>query len=198
MKVLSLIGLLSLVIIMPCIAQQPNVTEGQGTPYDSLESGFYAAHATYPFGTHLIVTNLRNQKQVTVQVGGRIPEDNVWKIAISSDAATVLGMAPGFTPLRFTEAVKEAKAKSRRIFTQAGQAIVENTMRGVEFTVAHPSLPLQSKIKITNQRNQRQAEATVVGRIPITQSRILALSQSLARNLNVTTSSVPVFIEAAN
>ncbi|GHV43755.1 hypothetical protein AGMMS49546_26280 [Spirochaetia bacterium] len=200
MKALSIIGLLTLAIIMPCAAQQIAI-KGMGTSYNSQETGLYAAHATYPFGTKLVVTNTTNDLSVIVTVGGRIPDDNQWKIALSAEAAKKLEMAQdGFTPISFTEMPKPAKAKTiKRIFSQTGPAIVHNTVgAGRERTVYHPSLPFNSRVRITNLRNRRQAEATVIGRIAASKDRIIELSPALGSALGIGSESVQVFVESLN
>lgn len=50
-----------------------------------------AAHRTYPFGTILEVTNLRNNKQVTVRVNDRGPYAGGRVIDLSKQAAQQLG-----------------------------------------------------------------------------------------------------------
>jgi rare lipoprotein A (peptidoglycan hydrolase) len=199
MKVLSFIALLCVAMIIPCAVQAQTV-EGMGTWYESQTTGLYAAHATYPFGTQLTVTNPKNQKQVVVQVGGRIPEDSTWKIAVSAEAATALEMNyVGFTALHFAEVPKApvTKAKSRAVsrkFSQIGPAIAQTA--GTGNTVSHPSLPFGTKVRITNQKNRRQAEGTVNSRIAVNQIRIIELSPIIARSLSIDRTGTMVLIES--
>jgi rare lipoprotein A len=54
-------------------------------------NGFIAAHRTYPFGTHLRVTNLGNGRQATVVVVDRGPFIRNRIIDVSTNAAEALG-----------------------------------------------------------------------------------------------------------
>ncbi len=59
-----------------------------------------AAHKTLPFGTHVIVTNLNNNKTVTVRINDRGPFVEGRDIDLSFAAAKVLGMiGPGVVPV---------------------------------------------------------------------------------------------------
>jgi rare lipoprotein A len=64
-----------------------------GVPFDN--DGLVAAHPTYPFGTLVRVTNLRNRRSVTVRVVDRGPTRAVRRkgviIDLSRAAADVLG-----------------------------------------------------------------------------------------------------------
>jgi rare lipoprotein A len=108
---------------------QPLRVEGMGYWYDQ-GSGLYASHATLPFGTEIVVTNLDNGKQVTVQVGGRIPQDPRWIVDLSPQAADALEMNDmGFTRVRIEEVVKVSapkalRATSVRNFQQNGRAVI--------------------------------------------------------------------------
>jgi rare lipoprotein A len=53
--------------------------------------GLIAAHRTLPFGTHLLVTNLANNRNVTVVVVDRGPWLRTRLIDLSTRAADVLG-----------------------------------------------------------------------------------------------------------
>ncbi|GHV24743.1 hypothetical protein AGMMS4952_00930 [Spirochaetia bacterium] len=184
MKQMVLIGLLGLAVLMPCIAQQAQVIEGSATRYESQDTIFYASHASFPFGTQIIVTNLENGKKVTVQIGGRIPRDPKWLLDICAPAADALGMnVRGFTSVRIEEAPKAAKRKATRKFMQAGA--VSTQMPGNELTAAHPSIPLGTWVRITNKANGKQAIATVTNRMAADGVRIINLSQPLARNLGL-------------
>ena len=59
-----------------------------------------AAHKTLPFGTRVIVTNLNNNKSVTVRINDRGPFVEGRDIDLSYAAAKVLGMIePGVVPV---------------------------------------------------------------------------------------------------
>jgi rare lipoprotein A (peptidoglycan hydrolase) len=165
----------------------PLRAEGMAYWYDQ-GSGLYASHATLPFGTELIVTNLENGRQVTVQVGGRIPQDPRWILDISYQAADRLGMNDlGFTPVRVEEVVKTATVKalrsnSVRNFQQNGRAVI---MAGSELIAGHPSLTMGRQVRITNRINGLVAVATVRSRVRASQDRIIEVSRAVAQALGV-------------
>lgn len=69
-----------------------------------------AAHRTYPFGTVLKVTNLRNNKQVTVRVNDRGPYVGGRVIDLSKQAARELGFInSGVTKVKIEVVRKDAK-----------------------------------------------------------------------------------------
>ncbi|MDR3247366.1 MAG: septal ring lytic transglycosylase RlpA family protein, partial [Treponema sp.] len=94
-KKLVYAGLLGLALVVPVFTQQtqsqPVKGEGGGSCYVQ-SAGLFASHASLPFGTELIITNLDNGQKVTVTVGGRIPEDPYWLVDVSPDAADLLEM----------------------------------------------------------------------------------------------------------
>ncbi|MDR2375615.1 MAG: septal ring lytic transglycosylase RlpA family protein [Treponema sp.] len=164
-------------------------------------SGLYASHATLPFGTELIVTNLDNGKQVTVRVGGRIPQDTRWIVDVSPQAADALEMNDiGFTRVRIEEVVKVATAKalrtnSVRLFQQNGRAMILTS--GTELTAGHPSLTMGRQIRITNRANGQVVVATIRNRVRASQDRIIEVSLAVARALGVSQGSyVNVTIES--
>ena len=59
-------------------------------------------------------------------------------------------------------------------FNQRGIATQELKNGGL--SIAHPTLPLNSRVMVANTSNGNEIEATVVGRIPISQNRIADLS----------------------
>ncbi|GHV73781.1 hypothetical protein AGMMS49940_10830 [Spirochaetia bacterium] len=185
MKQVFLIGLIGLMVLMPCAAQQTQAVEGSATRYESQDTVFYASHASFPFGTQVVVTNLANGKKVTVQIGGRIPKDSRWLIDICAAAARELGMnASGFTQVRLEEVPKAPRRnKATRKFMQTGS--VSAQMPGTEYTAAHPSIPLGTWVRITNKATGKQAIATVTNRIPASTARIIDLSRPLAQNLGL-------------
>ncbi|MDR1839171.1 MAG: SPOR domain-containing protein [Treponema sp.] len=69
-------------------------------------------------------------------------------------------------------------------FTVRGAASQEMTSSGL--VGAHPSLPLNSKVKITNPENNREIEITIIGRIQPSLSRIIDLSPAAIRALDMT------------
>ena len=61
-----------------------------GEPYD--KGAMTAAHRTLPFGTEVRVTNLSNQKEVTVRINDRGPHAKARIIDVSGAAAEQLGL----------------------------------------------------------------------------------------------------------
>ena len=76
-----------------------------GEPYDS--ASLTAAHRSLPFGTKVKVTNLRNNKSVTVTINDRGPHHPNRIIDLSKAAARKLGFIDrGVTRVRIEEAKK--------------------------------------------------------------------------------------------
>ncbi|MFC1688344.1 septal ring lytic transglycosylase RlpA family protein [Pseudomonadota bacterium] len=72
-----------------------------GEPYD--KNAMTAAHRTLPFGTQVKVTNLSNQKEVTVRINDRGPHAKGRIIDVSGAAAKKLGlMDSGTAKVRIT------------------------------------------------------------------------------------------------
>jgi rare lipoprotein A len=59
-----------------------------------------------------------------------------------------------------------------------------------KMTAAHPSLPFDTKILITNLRNERKAEAIIIDRFTPTKDRILNVSHSAALELDLVESGI--------
>ena len=68
-------------------------------------------------------------------------------------------------------------------FVMRGAATQEMTEEG--FVAAHPSLPLNSKARVTNPRNGREIEVTIVYRIEPSLQRIIDLSPSALQALDM-------------
>ncbi len=74
-----------------------------GELFDTLQ--FTAAHRTLPFGTLVLVTNLRNGRSVTVRINDRGPFVQGRIIDLSMAAATSIGLTgEGVTPVRIERA----------------------------------------------------------------------------------------------
>lgn len=71
--------------------------EGRETASGKIYHGklFTAAHRTLPFGTKLLVTNVKTHKQVTVTVNDRGPFHKKFDLDLSPAAAKALGITPG-------------------------------------------------------------------------------------------------------
>jgi rare lipoprotein A (peptidoglycan hydrolase) len=202
MKTVYCVTVLYFLVIMPLTAQQGKGSgvEGMASWYESSDTELNASHATYPFGTELIVTNLENQRQITVKVGGRIPADPRWIVDISPNAAEKIGMnMVGFTRVRVEEVVKTAeKPKAMRTmirkFSQVGLAQVLTS--GNDLSAGHPSLTLGAKVKITNPANGRQVTLTVRNRIRASSQRVIELSKAAGDSLGMSRKPAKVMIES--
>ncbi|MDR0642740.1 MAG: septal ring lytic transglycosylase RlpA family protein [Treponema sp.] len=201
MKKSFLSGVFLLTLTVLGAAQQTNpVGEGYGSWYDE-GSGFFASHANLPFGTELVVTNINNGKQVTVQVGGRIPQDQRWILDISPAAADAIEMNDmGFTRVRVDQVVKApvaAKAlrtTSVRDFHQNGRAVILSS--GVDLTAGHPSLSMGRQVQITNRANGQKVVATVKNRVRASRDRIVEISRATAQVLGARGTYIDVQVDS--
>ena len=101
-----------------------------------------------------------------------------------------------FAILCATIMISIASAQSRLgDFTQPGVASQEMSTEGL--VGHHPSLPINSKAKLTNPDNGREVEITIVGRIPPSLNRILDISPSAAQALGLNGSGNVVLTVAA-
>ncbi|MDR2095417.1 MAG: septal ring lytic transglycosylase RlpA family protein [Treponema sp.] len=155
--------------------------------YKTDEIGYYISHATYPFGTWVIVTNLdiNPPKQLQMQVGGRIEQNHEWLAAISSTAAELLGidLVKGYAMVRITGIPKAVRQKAMRAtmrkFSQSGLAV--SRQDGNDMTAAHPSLSVGTKIRVTNLITRKSIVVAVTGRIRASKTCILELSRTAAQ-----------------
>jgi rare lipoprotein A (peptidoglycan hydrolase) len=204
MKKNFLLSVFCITLIGSGFAQQAQalMAEGMGSWYDE-GSGLFASHASLPFGTELIVTNLGNGKQVTVQVGGRIPQDRRWIVEISPAAADLIEMNDlGFTQVRIEQVVKAAAATkamrttSVRNFHQNGRAAILPT--GVELTAGHPSLTMGRQVQITNRANGQRVVATVKNRVRASTERIVEISRAVAVALGARGTHIDVLVDSVD
>ncbi|MCL2069608.1 MAG: septal ring lytic transglycosylase RlpA family protein [Treponema sp.] len=68
-------------------------------------------------------------------------------------------------------------------FEQRGRATQE--LRAEGMSIAHPSLPLNSRVRVVNTVSGREVEATVTGRIPASGARIADLSAGVWQDLGL-------------
>ncbi|MDR2631983.1 MAG: hypothetical protein LBC60_13785 [Spirochaetaceae bacterium] len=179
---------LSLLIIMPCFAQQRMVFEGMGSWYNARNPALMASHPRLPFGTQLRVTNLENDKQVTVKIGGRIHENSGILVDVASPAANALQMNQlGWTRLRIEVIPRVVKPLVNRTtdrdLVQEGKAM--RIDEGAQLTIGHPSLPEGSRVMIKNLDNGQEAPATVMYRIRASRSRLIEVSDALGLRLGI-------------
>jgi rare lipoprotein A (peptidoglycan hydrolase) len=181
-------GLLLTALVPSLSAQRIEVEEGLAVRYVSGETGLYATHGTYPFGTEMLVTNLENGEQVTVQVGGRPARGSKVLVELSSDAADLLAFMFG-TMVRIEAQIKEPEVKAMRprigSVKQTGIAILLSTASPGDLIASHPSIPIGTKVKITNTANGRSTVITIRGRIRASRDRILELSRKAAMEIGM-------------
>ncbi|MFP3090761.1 hypothetical protein LQZ21_10605 [Treponema sp. TIM-1] len=177
-----------IVMIIPCTAQQGRVFEGLGSWYRARNAALMVSHPRLPFGTQLKVTNMENNKEVIVKVGGRIREDLGLLVDVASPAADLLQMnIAGWTRLRVEVIPRTTRTLVNRTtdrdLVQEGAAM--RIDEGTQLTVGHPSLPEGSRIRITNLTNGWEAVATVLYRIRASRSRIVEISDALGERLGI-------------
>jgi rare lipoprotein A len=211
MKRFIIFSLLGLFIAFPAFAQQTASVTGLGSWYnDENSSGLFASHATFPFGTQLRVTNLENNRQITVQVGGRLPKDPRWIIDISVAGADELEMHEvGFTRVRVEEIPRENRPRALRSnssnirkFFQTGFAELW-TAAASNLQIGHPSLAIGTRLRVTNRVTGRKLAVTVGTRIRADQTRIVSISKPAADSLGLRferggASSAQVTLESTN
>jgi rare lipoprotein A (peptidoglycan hydrolase) len=193
--------LLFAAFVLPLAAQNQNREEGIAFCYFEEGNDFlYATHSRYPFGTQLVITNPINQAHITVKVGGRPDPGRNALVEISEQAARQLGMdiySPIWiwvTPVPVEEDKPHVQRPMTGMFRQSGDAVVLGTMTG--FVVSHPSLPIGTKIKVTNLIDGRNVTLTVNNRIPASVNRIIEISPAVAQTLGIRNASAPVRIES--
>ena len=181
-------GLLLAVLVPPLSAQRLEIAEGLAVRYESEEGGLYGTHPTYPFGTEILVTNLENGEQVAVQVGGRPPRGSKALIEVSTEAADLLFFMYG-TMVRIEAQIKEHEVKAMRprigSVKQTGVAMLLSTANPGDLVASHPSIPIGTKVKITNTANGRSTVITIRGRIRASRDRILELSRKAAMEIGM-------------
>ncbi|MCX7349458.1 MAG: septal ring lytic transglycosylase RlpA family protein [Alphaproteobacteria bacterium] len=89
-------------------------------------NGYTAAHRTLPFGTRVLVTNLKTGKSVIVRVNDRGPFIKSRIIDVSYGAAKVLGItATGVATVKIVPLVKTAAAAPAT--AAPAEAVAENS-----------------------------------------------------------------------
>lgn len=108
--------------------------EFHGRPTSSREvynmNDMTAAHRTLPFGTHVMVTNLANDRSVVVRINDRGPFVRGRIIDLSQAAARVLGViGPGTARVRLEPlgGFREPAMESGRIWLQVGAFTVQES-----------------------------------------------------------------------
>ena len=106
--------------------------EFHGRPTSSLEvfdmNDMTAAHRTLPFGTHVMVTNLANDRSVVVRINDRGPFVRGRVIDLSYAAARVLGLiGPGTAQVRLEilSGVREPAPTAAAVWLQVGAFSVQ-------------------------------------------------------------------------
>ena len=172
-------------VLLPLAAQQRE--EGQAARHDSEEPGFFATHRTYPFGTQLVITNVDNNAQVTVQVGGRPADGSSALVELSPEAANKLNCIKRLTNVRVDAVVRETTQRVQRLGTVKQQGVATILSGGgIDDLIAyHPSIAIRTRVKLTNATNGRAVIVTVQNRIRASKDRIIEISPKAARDLGL-------------
>ena len=186
MKKIASFAMLLLVTAGLSAQEMPEV--GLALRYESAESGLYATHRTHPFGTKLMVTNMLNNTELEVQVGGRPASNSRALIEISSLAAEFLGIERGV--LTQVQIVPQAKTaveppamRTRLSVKQTGNVVARST--GEDLAGFHPSIALESRVTLTNTANNQKVTITIKGRVQASKERIMEISSAAARALGI-------------
>ena len=160
---------------------------GLALRYESAEAGLYATHRTHPFGTKLMVTNMLNNTELEVQVGGRPAGNSRALIEISSLAAEFLGIERGvLTQVQIVpqaRTVVEPAMRTRLSVKQTGNVVARST--GDDLVGFHPSIALETRVTLTNTANNQKVTITIKGRVQASRERIMEISSAAARALGI-------------
>jgi rare lipoprotein A (peptidoglycan hydrolase) len=185
MKRRVIISLLLAALVWPLAAQQRE--EGLAARHESEASGFYATHRTLPFGTQMLIVNMENNTRVTVQVGGRPPEDSMAMIEVSPEAANQLNLVKRLTHVQIETQVRESaqqRVPRSGAIKQTGTAS-PMAAASEELIAFHPSIALGTRVRLTNAANRRTVVVTIQGRIRASRDRIVEISTRAARELGI-------------
>ena len=185
---IKIAGFAMLLLVAAGLSAQELPEIGLALRYDSAEAGLYATHRTHPFGTKLLVTNMLNNTELEVQVGGRPAGNSQALIEISSLAAEFLGIERGvLTQVRIVAQARpaaEAPAMRMRLSVrQTGIAVARNT--GEDLVGYHPSIALETRATLTNTANNQKVTITIKERVQAQRGRIIEISSGTARALGI-------------
>ena len=146
-----------------------------------------AAHRTLPFGTFIKVTNVENNKFVVVRINDRKSYSKVNIVSVSWKAAQMLDMLDK----------GRVKAKLKVVAKQIGIA----SWYGIPFhgrrtancevydmnklTAAHKYLPFNTRVLVTNLKNNKSVVVRINDRGPFIKGRIIDLSREAARKVGM-------------
>lgn len=104
-------------------------TTASGEIYDM--NGLTAAHRSLPLGTWVEITNLRNQRSVTVRINDRGPSIRGREIDVSKATAHVLGFAgAGLTTVRMEVVNSAASEKATPSHSSKAVAVLSHAPYG--------------------------------------------------------------------
>jgi len=151
-----------------------------------------AAHRTLPFGTLVRVTNLENDKCVMVRINERKPYSKVNIISVSWKAAQMLDMLDkGIVKAKLKVVDKEVGTASWYGKPFHGRRTANCEIYDMDkLTAAHKTLPFNTKVRVTNLRNNKSVIVRINDRGPFIKGRIIDLSREAARRLDMLESGV--------
>jgi rare lipoprotein A len=153
-----------LMVALSTVSIAQNITKGFASSYPQAMEGtitasgeayvsseFTASHASLPFNTLVKVTNLRNNKSVTVRINDRFNYRNSRVIDVSKAAATEIDLFGDITPQVSIEVVGIAdalimasvKTKQNAATTQTATASTNTTTPAKTTTVQTPIVSTQ-------------------------------------------------------
>ena len=151
-----------------------------------------AAHRTLPFGAFVRVTNLANNKFVVVRINERKPYSKVNIISVSWKAAQMLDMLDkGISKAKLEIVTRQVGIASWYGNPFHGRRTANGEIYDMnKITAAHKALPFNTKVLVTNLRNQKTVIVRINDRGPFIKGRVIDLSKEAARKLGMLDSGV--------
>ena len=140
----------------------------------------------------------RNIKSVALAIAGviLIPSCASMQSATANTRSSADG-SPGSPDSWQVVRVEKGKASWYCIKSNRGTRTASGrTLRNDEATAAHKTLPMGTKVRVTNKENGRSEVVTITDRGPYTRGRVIDVTVGVAQRLGfVTRGVVPVMVE---
>jgi rare lipoprotein A len=137
MKRLSAVLVLSLFSVY-CFAQ----TQTGNASYNSSKKGLTLSHPSMSFGTHVRITNLRNNREIIATVDGRIPASDPRIADISAEAGDAIGLPrSGLSEVRLEQLLPQPSAPSSSAARESPPPPVSAPVSPAEPAPASPPPP---------------------------------------------------------